>query len=484
MSAPGQSGPPRLSRTVGAGWIPGAGRAAAPIRVAHLGLGQFFRAHQAWYTDRAPDGGEWGYAAFTGRSAGVVDDLRAQDGLYTLVTRAPDGDDFDVVSSLSAVYAAADHDAWRDCWASPELAVVTITVTEAGYLRRPGGGLDLDRPEVAADVAALKAGATATATATATAAATAPGRLVAGFLARRASGAGPIAVIPCDNLPGNGAVVAEVVRDLADRVDPSLGEWIDTHVTVVSTVVDRITPRPAPEDARLVTRSTGREDRVPVVTEPFTEWVLSGSFPAGRPRWEGAGARLVADPGPFEDRKLWLLNGAHSLLAYAGSILGHETVPAAAADPRCRAWVEEWWDGAAPHVARPPAETVAYRDALIGRFSNTRLADRLARIAEDGSQKIPVRVLPVLRAERAGGRLPRGATRILAAWICHLRGLGAPVRDARADDVRPLAGPGPLGRVVPRVLEWLGPDLAGDADVVAAVAEQCAELERQAAPAG
>ena len=475
MSAPPASGADsgagptrRLSRSAGGG------RPPAPARLAHLGLGHFFRAHQAWYTERAPDRDDWGYAAFTGRSAGVVGALQAQDGLYTVVTRSAGGDRFDVVASLSAVHPAADHGAWLDRFRSPELAAVTITVTEAGYLRRPGGGLDADRPEVTTDVAALRSDPAAVV-------GTAPGRLVAGFLARRRSGAGPLSVIPCDNLPGNGAVVAEVVRDLADRVDPTLGEWIDAHVAVVTTVVDRITPRPSEDDALLVARSTGWEDRVPVVTEPFTEWVLSGPFPAGRPRWEEAGARFVDDPGPFEDRKLWLLNGAHSLLAYAGSILGHDTVPAAAADRRALAWVEEWWDTAGPHVARPPAEVAEYRAALLGRFSNTRLADRLARIAEDGSQKLPVRVLPVLRAERAAGRLPLGATRILAAWVGHLRGLGAPVRDARADEVRPLAGPGPLTEAVPRVLGWLGADLAADAEVVAAVAEQCAELSRLAA---
>ena len=444
------------------------------MRLAHLGLGNFFRAHQAWYTDRAPDAGGWGYAAFTGRSAGPADVLRRQDGLYTVVTRSSADDGFDVVSSLSAVHPAADHGAWLSMLASPLVSAVTITVTEAGYLRRPGGGLDADRPDVRADVDALRTDPLAPVS-------TVPGRLVAGFLARRWSGSGPIAVIPCDNLPANGAAVDEVVRNLAAMVDPGLEGWIDAHVAVVSTVVDRITPRPGADDIALVARSTGWDDQSPVVTEPFSEWVLSGSFPSGRPAWEDAGARFVDDPVPFEDRKLWLLNGAHSLLAYAGSILGHETVPAAASDPLLRGWVEEWWDVAAGHLALPAADIAAYRQALGERFSNTRLADRLARIAEDGSQKLPVRVLPVLRAERGAGRLPLAATRILAAWICHLRGQGAPVRDARAAEVQPLATAAvPLAEAVRRVLEWLGTDLAGDVEIAAAVTEQCGSLERLA----
>jgi fructuronate reductase len=203
--------------------------------------------------------------------------------------------------------------------------------------------------------------------------------------------------------------------------------------------------------------------------------VLSGTFPAGRPRWEDAGALVTDEAAPYENRKLWLLNGAHSLLAYAGSIRGHATVAQAAADQTCRAWLEEWWDTASAHLDQPPADICSYRAALLERFGNLRIADRLDRIAADGSQKLPIRILPVLRAERAAGRLPAAATRVLAAWVCHLRGLGAPVSDARADEVVPLAA-GPIVAAVPRVLGWLDQELGADADVVAVVIDQSERL--------
>ena len=254
---------------------------------------------------------------------------------------------------------------------------------------------------------------------------TAPARLVAGFAARWRADAGPVVVVPCDNTPGNGELAARVVRDLAELVDTELTRWIAESVAVVY-------DHGRPDHARPVARrrrgrvldATGLSDRCPVVTEPFSEWVLSGAFPAGRPQWETAGATFTTDVTPYEQRKLWLLNGAHSLLAYAGSILGHRTVPGAVADQTCRAWVEEWWAEASPHLRQPAADVAAYRAALLERMSNTRLADRLDRIAADGSQKLPIRILPVLRAERAAGRTPAGATRVLAAWVCHLRGLG------------------------------------------------------------
>ena len=225
-------------------------------------------------------------------------------------------------------------------------------------------------------------------------------------------------------------------------------------------------------------KATGCDDRCPVVSEPFHEWVLSGKFPAGRPRWQEAGATFTDDITPYEHRKLWLLNGAHSLLAYAGSIRGYTTVAGAAADETCRSWLEEWWAVASPHLDQPAADVAAYRAALLERFGNARMHDRLDRIAADGSQKLPIRILPVLRAERAAGRVPAGATRVLAAWVCHLRGLGAPVSDARANEVVPLAQ-GPLDKAVPGVLGWLDPALGADADVAAIIVDQSKKFAQQ-----
>ena len=450
----------------------GHGRLAAPVRLVHLGLGNFFRAHQAWYTDRAPDAERWGYAAFTGRSTGrstgMADVLRAQDGLYTLVVRAGSGDRFEVVSSVSSAHTSDEHDAWLGFFRSPDLAAVTVTVTEAGYLGGAVSGLDVDRPDVRADVEALRRDRSALVR-------TVPARLVAGIAARRTADAGPVSLVPCDNLPGNGALAERVVRDLAGLVDADLASWMTASVAVVTTVADRITPHTTAEDVRTVAGFTGLDDHCPVVTEPFHEWVLSGEFPSGRPRWEDAGATFACDVTPFEHRKLWLLNGAHSLLAYAGSIRGHTTVAAAAADETCRSWLDEWWAVASPHLAQPADQIASYRAGLMERFDNSRMHDRLDRIAADGSQKLPVRVLPVLRAERVAGRLPLGATRVLAAWVCHLRGFGAPVNDARADEVVPLAQ-GPLPEAVKRVLRWLDPQVGGDGDVTAAVLDQSRQL--------
>lgn len=194
---------------------------------------------------------------------------------------------------------------------------------------------------------------------------------------------------------------------------------------------------------------------------------------------EDAGARIVEDVVPFEKRKLWLLNGSHSLLAYAGTILGHETVADAIADPVCRAWVEAWWDEATAHLPLPEAEIADYRSALLARFANPNIRHALAQIAADGSQKIPVRIVPTIRAERAAGRVPVAAARVVAAWTAHLRGLGAPLKDARADEVATL-GAGSVEQSVDAVLAFLGDDLAADTELREVVIASVEDLASRA----
>ncbi|BBE24309.1 hypothetical protein MN0502_31920 [Arthrobacter sp. MN05-02] len=159
-------------------------------------------------------------------------------------------------------------------------------------------------------------------------------------------------------------------------------------MSFVGTSVDRITPRTTAEDISEVSARTGLIDDAPVITEPFSSWILAGDFPAGRPAWETAGAVFVGDLEPFENRKLWLLNGAHSLLAYCGLARGHHTVAEALDDPLCAEAVEAFWDEAQHHLTLPALDIPAYRDALRERFRNARIAHRLEQIAADGTTKI------------------------------------------------------------------------------------------------
>ena len=441
---------------------------SAPVRIVHLGVGNFHRAHQAWYTWHAPDADRWGIAAFTGRSPAAAELLQPQDGLYTLITRSATGDDFELVGALSAVHPSADHERFLAYLRQPEVAVVTITVTEAGYLRGPDGGL-AQTPAVAADVGALRRDPAAPVK-------TLPAKLVAGLLARREAQAGAITILSCDNLPHNGLVTHRVVTELAEQVDPALVGWIEGNVDFASSMVDRITPASTAEDRETVADAQGYVDAAAVATEPFSEWVISGTFPAGRPTWEDAGAQLVPNVAPFEQRKLWLLNGSHSLLAYAGSVRGHESIDQAIADPDCRGWVEQFWDEAQRHLTLTGPQIDDYRKALLDRYANPRIRHRLTQIAADGSTKLAVRTLPPLRAERAAGRLPLGCVTALAAWVLHLRGHGAPVRDVDAERFVAAAGAPDLPTAVSAVLHLIDPQLAADAELIDAIVTQTAAV--------
>lgn len=354
-----------------------------PVRAAHLGLGAFHRAHQAWYTARAGEtAGQdaWGIAAFTGRSPGAATALAAQDGVYTLLERSADGDRPELIQSIVRAVPGSDDDAWLGTLADPAVALLTVTVTEPGYA-----------------VTAAP-----------------PARIAAGLSARRAADAGPFAVVSCDNLLGNGRMLRSAVLAHAGAD----ADWIRENVSFVDTVVDRITPATTAEDVAAVRALTGVDDPSAVVTEPFSEWVLSGAFPAGRPAWEAAGARFADDLRPYEERKLWLLNAGHSLLASAGRLRGFATIAEAFADDELRTLTEALWREQRAVIDLPDAEIAPWLAALRVRFDNPRIAHRLDQIRRDSPAKIPQRILAAARRRQdAGLGIGEAQRTALRAWV-------------------------------------------------------------------
>lgn len=435
------------------------GGAARPdrARIVHLGLGNFHRAHQAWYTAHAADAADWGIASFTGRSPQQAEQLRRQDGLYCLVTRGESGDTVEVVGSIVEVQDASRLDRLVELLSDPAVAIVTLTITEAGYRLTDSGTPDTSDPVVVADIAELSR-VFAAPPSDAAEGATVNGslsRLLYGLDARRRADAGPIAVVPCDNVPNNGDFVRSGLLGLAQAASSELATWIGQHVSFVSTSVDRITPRldgPVP-----AVEAAGWIDVSPVVTEPFADWVLSGDFPAGRPAWETAGARFVDDLEPWENRKLWLLNGAHSILAFAGLTRGLETVAAAIDDPLCRALVTDFWAETVTHLPEG-IEHVEYRRDLLDRFRNPRIEHRLAQIASDATTKVRYRFVAVAERTVAEGADPSASARAVASWMAALRAGVVPADGAAGDLSRALDADDP----VRALLELVSPALAMD----------------------
>lgn len=459
---------------------PGYPRARLHPRILHIGPGAFHRAHQVPATDAAnAAGGDWGITGVSLRSNTAANALNPQAGLYTLLERGPEGTTARIMAALSGVLTApTEGPALMAALVNPVLAVVSMTVTEKGYTLA-GGRLDASHPDIAADLG--RPGGLGGPGDTA-APHSAVGLVVAGLAARRAAGLAPFTPLSCDNLPDNGATLRRAVLDFAGLTDPALERWIAGNVAFPCSMVDRITPASTARTLADAARLTGATDLAAVETEPFTQWIIEDSFVAGRPDWTAGGALFVTDAAPFEAMKLRMLNGTHSLIAYASLAAGIETVAEAMADPALGRIARAHMTAAAATVPPVPGIDLAeYAAALRTRFANPAIAHRTAQIASDGSQKFPQRLLDPAHATRALGDGARGRVPVspgaetfafaLAAWAHHLTpAAGQPVNDPRAADLaRAVCDAAPLAALA-ALPDLLPPALAADTEWLATAA--------------
>ncbi len=464
---------------------------AVEVGVAHLGIGAFARAHLAEYTQAAMAASgdlSWGICGVTQRSGRVVAQLAPQDGLYSVLTRSSAGAHAVVNAAVRRVIAGPDApDEVVRLLAAPQTRVVTLTVTEKGYRHDPASGrLRVDDPELRADAGGSSAPRTVI------------GRLARGLQARMRAGGGPVNVLSCDNLPGNGALLRRMVSDFVEVLPRADGDelrpWLAAQVRFPATVVDRIVAATTDDDRTDVARLLGVRDEGVVVTEPFRQWVIESDFVGGRPAWESAGATLTADVAPYEAMKLRLLNGAHSALAYLGALAGYEYLADVVHDDAFAGYVRGLLDlDVRPTLAVPPGFDIdAYRDDLLARFGNTALRHRTAQIAMDGSQKLPQRLLGTIRDRRAAGAEPRHAILAVAGWMRYLAAAtsdtGGPltVEDPLADRLRAAASAHSPSRIVDALLavtEVFGADLADDDTVRGLLTDALATLTDSGAAA-
>lgn len=442
------------------------------IGIVHFGVGNFHRSHQAMYVDRLLNAGgarDWAICGvgLLERDARMRDALAEQDGLYTLTLREPDGSNrFGVIGSIRRfLYAPDDPAALLEQLASPDVRIVSLTVTEGGYVSDPTTGRSpQDDPLVVEEVAGGLENPR-----------TAFGWIVAALRERRRWGIAPFTVMSCDNIQGNGRVARLSVEGVARLVDEELADWIAAEVSFPSTMVDRITPVTTQTDVDRIATELGVEDAWPVSSEPFTQWVIEDVFTRGRPPFEQAGAVLVHDIEPYEAIKLRLLNASHQALAYIGQLSGYEYVHEAVADPRIAAYVRAYMEQeAVPTLVAPDGfDLAAYIDELFVRFGNPHVQDFLARLSVDASNRIPKFVVPVLADGVAAGAAGGVGASILATWRAWCRGVGAgqfPIDDVDAEMLVAAAAQEPLGflRGVPTLAPFLRSPAFVDAYVRAA----------------
>lgn len=389
-------------------------RARTSVGIVHFGFGNFHRSHQAMYLDQLMDAGrgrEWAVCGvgILPHDVAMRDAMAAQDHLYTLVIRHPDGSlDPRVIGSVrDYLFGPDDPEAVYAMLADPRVRIVSLTVTEGGYVRSPATGeFDALDPAVAHDAAHLDAPATAF------------GYIVEALRRRAEAGVQPFTVLSCDNLQGNGDVARDTIVGFARMVDPELAAWIDANVTFPNCMVDRITPVTTQADRDSLRSRFGVDDRWPVPAEPFTQWIVEDDFPAGRPPLEDVGVQFVDDVKPYELMKLRLLNASHQAIAYWGAPLGYVLVDEAMRDELIRDFLVEYMAReAAPTLGELPGiDLEAYMSTLIDRFSNPEMRDTLVRLSTDGSNRMVTFTLPTIRANLdAGGPISLGAG-MVAAW--------------------------------------------------------------------
>ncbi|AHF92019.1 mannitol 2-dehydrogenase [Opitutaceae bacterium TAV5] len=417
-------------------------RATVKAGIVHFGVGGFHRAHQAMYLDRlmnaglALDQGICGVGIMPNDLA-MRDALRAQDGLYTLVVKHPDGrHEARVIGSIvEYLYAPDDPAAVIEKMADPAIRIVSLTITEGGYnFHHDTGEFNLDDPGVQHD---LRPDAVPQ---------TVFGLVTEALRLRQRRGIPAFTLLSCDNIQGNGDVARRMFLAYAHAKDAALATWIGQHVTFPNCMVDRITPVTTEADRADLRERTGIEDAWPVVCEPFTQWVVEDHFAAGRPPVEKAGVQLVADVIPYELMKLRLLNASHQALCYLGYLSGYRYAHEVAQDPAFAEFLQSYMDDEGTPTLRPvPGIDLAdYKHTLIARFANPEVRDTLARLCAESSDRIPKWLLPVIRENLAsGGPIARSAA-VVASWARYAEGTdeqGQPIKvvDRLADRLTAIA---------------------------------------------
>ncbi len=379
--------------------------------IVHIGLGNFHRAHQAWYLHRLMQTGaalDWAIVGAGVRPADAAqrDRMLAQDCLTTLIELDPSGKSAEVIGSMvDFVPVSEDNAPLIAQMADPAIRIVALTVTEGGYYQTAGGEFDADHADILHDAANPDQPHTAF------------GAMIAALKLRRDSGTGPFTCQSCDNLQGNGDILHGLIIGLAKLSDPALADWIDVNVTFPNAMVDCIVPATGPKELELV-RGFGVEDNVPVTHENFRQWVIEDKFCAGRPDWDKVGATFTTDVHAYEAMKLRQLNAGHQIIATPGELLSVDTIAGTMANPLIaglfrKVEIEE----IVPHVHAVPGMTpLAYVDLITDRFANAEIFDTTRRVAFDGTSRHAGFLHPILRDALAADTPIDGLTLVEALW--------------------------------------------------------------------
>lgn len=368
--------------------------------IMHFGVGAFHRSHQALFLDDTI--AKTDKSGNSNRSWGIVgvgllpadlpmrDAMKAQNCLYTVNEKSPSGETKTriIQSMVEYIYAPDNFEYVVERLSDPSIKIVSLTITEGGYLMNHNGEFQSDHPSVIKDLTSPALPQSAF------------GIIIEALSRRRKAGNPAFTVMSCDNLRHNGNQARKACITFANLRDPDLASWISQNVTFPNSMVDRITPAMNADTRRALNERSGISDLIPVIAEDFKQWVLEDNFKYGRPDYEVAGVTVTHDVAPYEEAKIRLLNGSHSMISYPAFLSGLRKVDTALVDPLFYSYILSFLENdASPWIPSIPGMDVkSYLKTLLERFTNPAIGDQLSRLCLDGGSKIPGFLLPTLQA--------------------------------------------------------------------------------------
>jgi mannitol 2-dehydrogenase len=420
-----------LSRLPSGIRIPGYDRGQVKAGIIHIGVGAFHRSHQAYYTDlilRDKKNSNWGICgiALLDSDRPNYTDLAAQDGLYTLTVAKPDGSYDTMVpgSLIEYLFAPDNPGAVIEKIAHPDIKIITLTITEGGYNFNSSGEFLMNEPLVQWDLSHPGQPKTVF------------GYLAMGLKRRMERSLNGLTIQSCDNIQKNGDLLKKMLLTFIKESEPGLAAWVEKEITFPNSMVDRITPAATESDTEYIRNTFGIEDKCPVVCEPFVQWVIEDKYAQGRPDWESAGVQFADDVAPFEKMKIRLLNAGHSLLGFPGALHGYTYIHEVVNDPVFARLLRDFMEKEVTPVLDevPGTDLNGYKDSLFKRFGNPRIRDKVTRICQQSSAKIPKFLLPTVHDQlRRGGPVGRSAL-VIAAWCRYAEGYDEKGRKYQIED--------------------------------------------------
>jgi D-arabinitol 4-dehydrogenase len=388
--------------------------------ILHLGLGSFHRAHQAVYLQQLIDSGDNRWSIAGGNLRPDMQDtiaaLQSQHGQYTLETVAPAGERrYQRITSIRQVIPYEPSLAGLIALGvEANTRIISFTVTEAGYYLDAKNELDLNFSDLASDVDRARRGISGQ---------TIYGALTAILRARMAGNGGKATLLNCDNLRHNGERFRGGLLQFIELAgDRQLFDWVEANTTSPNAMVDRITPRPAPDVRERVKFATGFDDGAAVMAENFIQWVIEENFCNGRPAWENVGVQMVDSVAPFEEAKIRILNASHSCIAWAGTLIGYRFIHEGTHEAAIRQFAYDYvTDDVIPCLTPSPVDLANYRDVVLERFGNPAIRDTNQRVAMDGFAKIPGFIAPTIRDRLAKNQSIASAAMLPALFLAFLQ---------------------------------------------------------------